>query len=184
MKQIDTELINAIPSSVTPDRASAENAADAALHVLFLIGAQVPGQTFPPLLSSTGVEVWPTPAPWNYPTDEGKNTYVSRLNESLPHTKKNADAFNAAVAAGDKEEAEDICKVCPKDSGQIWNDSNGLARAVETASVYRTLELSAETQQAYKLATGPGLPDQTKDREKLDELQTKYHRNKTSEDRT
>lgn len=158
MNSIPEEYIDRMPSVVDATKESCQAAADATLVVMFLIGAQVEGQSWPPIISN-GVENWPLPAPWA--SDEERMVYLlgnlnGTTNETglLAHTKRNAVAFNDAIAVEAIPEAEVIAKQMPNDSGELWSYLNALAARVEDENVYRTIVLSAETHGAYNVACG------------------------------
>ena len=156
MYPIADELIEAIPDFVEPNRGACEQAADAALNVLLLIGAQFRQfLVFPPILSTTGVELWPMPPPYHMPIDEPQPVVQTNLNELVRHTKVNARAFNEEVNINNVPGARSIAEVTPKDSAAIWNYCNSLARHIEESSVVQVLGLSDATKTAYRVANLP-----------------------------
>ena len=74
---------------------------------------------------------------------------LGNVNEWLPHVKKNAEAYNQALAVNDVPTAVRIAEQGVNDSAMIWSNTNALAMSVEDESVYRTLELSPETKEVY-----------------------------------
>jgi hypothetical protein len=159
MKPIEQELIDAIPDAVGKTRAGCEEAADTALTVLYTIGEQFKQfLTFPPIFSN-GVEVWPVPPPYNLAMTSDIDTAETSLNEFLRHTKINADAFNQEVNVNNVPGARSIAEITPKDSGMIWHLANDLGRLVaadEGETIFRTLDLSENTEYLYTCATTPG----------------------------
>lgn len=159
MEPIQIRHIMNIPNHVEHDRDSCERAADSALYVMFQIGAQF-DQIFPPIFSN-GKELWPLPPPYSAPTDEREAVVGARLDELLQNTKRNAQAFNAAVENNVKPEAQRIAEQMPTDSAQVWNDCNLLAKSIETESVYQTLALSEETQEVFDTTQVADEPEET-----------------------
>src|SRR4030095_6539953 len=109
MKPIPNELIIAMPESVEATKESCQAAADAVLHVLFLMGAELdPKMTWPPVVSN-GVELWPMPAPYQ----SGERRQIRLLVDLngggaeeggyLAHCKRNAEEFNEALEINDPE---------------------------------------------------------------------------------
>src|SRR4029453_14262537 len=102
MKPIPQELIYKMPESVEATTESCQEAADAVLHVLFLMGAELdPNVTWPPIVSN-GVELWPMPTP--YESGERRQIRVlvdlNGTGESggyLEHCQRNAEEFNEAL---------------------------------------------------------------------------------------
>lgn len=157
MKPIPEQFINAMPTFVEANKPACQAAADATLLVMFLLGGQLQGQEWPPIISN-GTESWPLPAPWTSSESRMLNL-LGNLNGSvsetglLAHTKKNAIAFNEAVEGNAIPEAERIAKQMPNDSAELWSYLNSLAFRVEEEGIYKTIQLSAETHGAYALAT-------------------------------
>src|SRR4030095_3274955 len=158
MKPIPNELIIAMPESVEATKESCQAAADAVLHVLFLMGAELdPKLTWPPILSN-GVELWPMPPPY----ESGERRQISLLinlngrDESgyLEHCKRNAEEYNRALEEAKPYVATEIAKMGPTDATHVWNYLNSLAFSVEDESVFRALELSDETKESYYRAVG------------------------------
>jgi hypothetical protein len=159
VKPIQNELIEAMPSSVEASKPSCEAAADATLHVLFLMAAELdPKVDFPPIISN-GVELWPLPPP--YETGERRTVpLMVDLNGTgatggyLEHCRRNAEEFNRALEEAKPDVAKEIAKRGPTDATHVWNFLNSLALSVEDEDVYRPIELSDETKQAYYQAVG------------------------------
>src|SRR4030095_3438838 len=158
MKPIPNELIIAMPESVEATKESCQAAADAVLHVLFLMGAELdPKLTWPPILSN-GVELWPMPPPY----ESGERRQISLLinlngrDESgyLEHCNRNAEEFNPALEDAEPDLAKETAKTGPTGAAPVWNYLNSLACSVEDEDVYRPLELSDECKQAYYQAVG------------------------------
>ena len=156
MKPIPEEAIAAMPTSVEATRESCQEAADATLLVLFLMGEQLdpPADSWP-LVVLNGVEVYPLPAPWTS-QERSKIKLLGDLNGTgdeggyLEHCHRNAIEFNAALETRDLPLAQRIAAKGPVDSAHVWNNLNALAMSVEKGNVYRPLELSAETQEAFE----------------------------------
>ena len=161
MKQIEDELIDMMPESVEATRESCQEAADATLGVLFLMGAELdPKLTWPPIVSS-GVELWPMPAPY----ESGERRRIPLLVDLngtgddggyLLHCRRNAEEFNEALDVDDPELAEKIAAQGPQDAVHVWNYLNALALTCTEESVFRPLTLSDETKGAYYQAVGLG----------------------------
>jgi hypothetical protein len=159
VKPIPQELIDEMPSSVEASKPSCQDAADATLHVLFLMAAELdPKLDFPPIVSS-GVELWPLPPP--YETGERRTIpLMVDLNGTgeeggyLAHCKMNALEYNEALAESKPDVAKKIASMGPTDATHVWNFLNSLACSVEDEDVYRPLELSDECKQAYYQAVG------------------------------
>jgi hypothetical protein len=162
MKPIPQELIYKMPDDVEASTESCQEAADAVLHVLFLMGAELdPKMTWPPVVSN-GVELWPMPAPYQ----SGERRQIRLLVDLngggaeeggyLAHCKRNVEEFNEALEDAKPEVAEEIASMGPTDSAHIWNYLNALACSVESESVFRPLELSDECKRSYYLALGLG----------------------------
>lgn len=159
MKPIAEELIDAMPSAVETTKESCQEAADAVLRVLFEMGMQLePKLSWPPIISN-GYELWPMPAPYAF----GERQTVPLLVDLngmgdeggyLEHCVRNAVEFNEALAEAKPDVAKEIARMGPTDAGHVWNSLNALACSVEDESVYRPIELSAETKQSYYQAVG------------------------------
>src|SRR4030095_2198413 len=156
MKPIPNELIIAMPESVEATKESCQAAADAVLHVLFLMGAELdPKMTWPPIVSN-GVELWPMPPPY----ESGERRQISLLinlngrNESgyLQHSKTNASEYNQALEEAKPDVAKEIARMGPTDSAHLWNYLNSLALSIEDEDIYRAITLSSETKAAFSLA--------------------------------
>jgi hypothetical protein len=162
MKPIPNELIVKMPRAVEATRESCQEAADAVLHVLFLMGQQLepPADNWA-LFVSNGVEVYPLPAPWTS-EERRKIRLLVDLNGNsdeggyLEVCHRNALEFNEALESRDLPLAQKIAAYGPDDSAHVWNSLNALALTVTDESVYRPLELSDETKQSYYLAVGLG----------------------------
>jgi hypothetical protein len=162
MKPIPQELIHKMPESVMGTKESCQVAADAVLHVLFLMGAELdPKLTWAPIVSS-GVELWKMPTPYDPPAIRTVPLLVN-LNGGgaeeggyLAHCRRNAEEFNEALEDAMPDVAEEIANMGPTDSAHVWNYLNALACSVESESVYRPLTLSDECKQSYYLAVGLG----------------------------
>jgi hypothetical protein len=155
MKPIPVEMIATIPDEVEQTRESCREAADLTLRPMFFVGAEGEQLEYPPIFSN-GVELWPLPVPWT----AGEYT-IRQLHENLngddgflAHTRKNCEAYNAALHGGALPEARRIREQMAKDSAAVWNNCNALAHSVEDEKVYRTLDLSEETKELYNAATG------------------------------
>jgi hypothetical protein len=161
MKPIDQELINAIPDAVGKTRAGCQEAADTALAVLFMIGEQFKQFLTFPLIMSNDVEVWPMPPPFTLPMTNNIDAIEANLNEFLRHTKINANAFNEEVNINNVPGARSIAEKTPHDSGMIWHLANDLGRLLagqEGETVFRTLDLSENTEYLYACAIALGEP--------------------------
>src|SRR5262245_32504678 len=121
MKVIPEELIDQIPTDVEAERSSCQQAADAALHVLFLMGAEVqPRLNWPPIISS-GIPVWPLPPPWRS-NEERQVQLLVAINGTgseepglLAACKRNAEEFNVAIAEAKLDVAKQIAELGPQD---------------------------------------------------------------------
>ena len=139
--------------------------------VLFTMAGEL--ETVPelPPIISNGREVYPLPAPWLYepPLKVGGQKIDTRevletVNEWLPHVKKNATAYNEALAVNDRPTAERIAVQSVKDSAEVWSTCNAVAESVETESVYSAFLLSSETEEGL-------LPDQLRSLRECDARQ-------------
>jgi hypothetical protein len=160
VKPVPNELIVKMPSDVEATRESCAAAADATLLVLFFMAGQLePKLDFPPIVSS-GVELWKMPAPYDPPAIR-TIPLLTDLNGGgdeeggyLQHCRRNGEEYNRALEEAKPDVAKEIAKMGPTDSAHVWNYLNALACSVENESVYRPLELSVETKQAYYQAVG------------------------------
>jgi hypothetical protein len=162
VKPIAQELIDEMPSSVEASKPSCEAAADATLHVLFLMAAELdPKLDFPPIISN-GIELWPLPPPYEMGERRTPIPLLIDLNGTgeeggyLAHCRRNAEEYNEALAESKPDVAKEIAKMGPIDATHLWNFLNSLAFSVEDEDVYRPLELSDETKQSYYRAVGLG----------------------------
>src|SRR5262245_35084984 len=102
MNPIPEELIDLMPDSVEATTESCQAAADATLHVLFFMGAQLdPKLDWPPIISGAE-EVWPMPQP--YASGERRSIpLLVDLNGTgeaggyLDHCVRNAIEYNEAL---------------------------------------------------------------------------------------
>src|SRR5262245_39837615 len=161
MKKIPSEYIDAMPDSVEATKESCQEAADATLLVLFLMAGQLEQKIpFPPIVSN-GRELWKMPSPFNPPAIETVPLLVDlngtgEIGGYLMHVRRNAQEYNEAIEESKPDVARDIAMLSPMDSTHVWNYLNALACSVEDEDVYRPLELSPETKQAYYQAKGLG----------------------------
>ena len=157
MDPIGSELINAIPDSIEAERDRLPGGSRYEPLVLFTLANELePAPEMPPIISN-GVELYPLPPPWTYAPPmrlAGRkidtHQVLATVNEWLPHIRKNAEAYNEALGVNDVPTAVRIAQQGVNDSAMIWSTTNALAMSVEAGNVYRALELSAETKEAYE----------------------------------
>jgi hypothetical protein len=159
MKPIPQQFIDAMPVKVEATRESCQATVDPVLLVLFFMGGQVkpPLEQTPPIISN-GEEVWPLPAKWASGERETVPLLVN-LNGAgsdkvgyLETCRRNAEEYNQAILDAKPDVAVGIVNLWPEDSAHVWEYCNALACSVEKSDIYQTLQLSAETKQAYYAA--------------------------------
>jgi hypothetical protein len=160
VKLVPNELILKMPIAVEATRGSCQAAADATLHVLFLMAGQLePKLDFPPIISN-GRELWKMPTPYDPPAIQtvpllvDLNTAGAGEDGYLAHCKRNAQEFNEALEEAMPDVAKEIAGMGPTDSAHVWNYLNALACSIEDEAVYRALTLSPETKQSFYQAVG------------------------------